>query len=78
MTRDEIAGELMALVVEIGNTCGSVDGDPVATARRAYIRGLAGHAILELRDRLLGVERGASARTLIDEFPLAARQDEPR
>jgi hypothetical protein len=60
MTRDEIADGLMELVLEIANTVGDAGDDPLHIARRAYIRGIGSHAILQLRDRVLELPAGAS------------------
>lgn len=56
----------MNLVLEIGNSVGDPGGEPIALARRAYVRGLACYPILELRDRVLGLERGTSTQQLSD------------
>jgi hypothetical protein len=67
VTRDEIAEALMELVLEIGNGVGSVDDDALVIARRAFVRGLASHAILQLRDRLLSAAPGTSVQLIVED-----------
>ncbi len=66
MTRQEIADELLEVVLELANSVGNVADDPAIIARRAYIRGLASHAILQLRDRVLNEPPGTSQGTICE------------
>jgi len=70
MTRDQIADDLLTLVLRIGNELPAREGGiesalprDVREAEWSYVKGLASHAILSLRDRLLGV---APETSLVD------------
>jgi hypothetical protein len=70
MTRDQIAADLLDLVVRIGNELPADVHDlpaDVRAAEWAYVKGLAGHEILQLRDRLLTLSAGASLAAVLEQ-----------
>lgn len=70
MTREQMAADLLTLVIRIGNELPAEAledvPDVVRQAEWAYVKGLASSAVLTLRDRLLSVEPTTSLSALLE------------
>jgi hypothetical protein len=79
MTREQIAADLMTLVLRIGNELPPLDDSElpadVRAAEWAYVKGIASHAILTLRDRLLGVAPETSLSQVTEKSGPSRRRD---
>jgi len=78
MTRDQIAEDLMTLVVRIGNELPPLDDSTlpadIRAAEWAYIKGLASAEILRLRDRLVGLAAPQSLSELAENSGPSVRR----
>jgi hypothetical protein len=76
MTRDQIAEDLLELVLRIGNELPAqydeqraAAGMPasVREAEWAYVKGLASHGIMQLRDRFLQLPPASTLATVLEQ-----------